>query len=309
MRKQKAFTLIELLVVIAIIALLMAILLPALARAREAGKRAVCLTHIRQLETAWYMYCEENSEKVAVGDVWYSWSFPNPPPATPASASPPGPQLAWHEWPHPYPHTMPPNYNTNFLPSQSNPRWAVATNCTQADWEHAIDEGTFWKYIKDYKIFQCPVGNKGEYVTYAMSHSLNTWPNSGGTTSVKVPSITMRSQIKNTAERMIFLDAGFAKKGAFFVAYSSPPPSGGTGLWWGDPPPARHGMGTTFVFGDGHAEYRKWTDKHAIEAAAKGWGAGGVDNCDCDLRWFSKATWGKVNPAFNCTITSRRCEF
>ena len=49
---EEGFTLVELLVVIAIIALLMAILLPALGRAREMGKRAVCLVHIKQLQLA-----------------------------------------------------------------------------------------------------------------------------------------------------------------------------------------------------------------------------------------------------------------
>ena len=52
------FTLVELLVVIAIIALLMAILLPALGRAREMGKRAVCMNQIKQLQVAWNMYCD-----------------------------------------------------------------------------------------------------------------------------------------------------------------------------------------------------------------------------------------------------------
>lgn len=49
MRMRKGFTLIELLVVIAIIAVLMAVLMPALQRAREQGKRAVCLSNVKQL--------------------------------------------------------------------------------------------------------------------------------------------------------------------------------------------------------------------------------------------------------------------
>jgi prepilin-type N-terminal cleavage/methylation domain-containing protein len=59
LRFPAGFTLIELLVVIAIIAVLMAILLPALNRAREQGKRAVCLNNVKTLSVAWMMYCDE----------------------------------------------------------------------------------------------------------------------------------------------------------------------------------------------------------------------------------------------------------
>lgn len=55
------FTLIELLVVIAIVAVLMAILIPALSRAREQGKRAVCLNNTKMLVLGWMLYCEDHA--------------------------------------------------------------------------------------------------------------------------------------------------------------------------------------------------------------------------------------------------------
>ena len=64
MFKLKAFTLIELLVVIAIIAILMAVLIPALNAAREHGKRAVCLSNLKQLTVAWIMYADDNNGKI-----------------------------------------------------------------------------------------------------------------------------------------------------------------------------------------------------------------------------------------------------
>jgi len=56
----RAFTLIELLIVIAIIAILAAMLLPVLTRARETGKRIACLDNLKQLELAAQVYVDEN---------------------------------------------------------------------------------------------------------------------------------------------------------------------------------------------------------------------------------------------------------
>src|SRR6266498_5610709 len=61
--KSKGFTLIELLVVIAIIAILAAILFPVFAQAREAARKASCLSNLRQLGLGMNMYTQDYDER------------------------------------------------------------------------------------------------------------------------------------------------------------------------------------------------------------------------------------------------------
>jgi len=130
---RRAFTLIELLVVIAIIAVLMAILMPALHRAKEQGQRAACLNNLKNLQLAWIVYADDNDDRIVCGD---SGEY----------ALPKG-EVYWVKR----------DYNL--------------TNVEQKI--QMIREGGLYPYTRTESVYKCPQGVRGETRTYSIADSMN----------------------------------------------------------------------------------------------------------------------------------------
>jgi prepilin-type N-terminal cleavage/methylation domain-containing protein/prepilin-type processing-associated H-X9-DG protein len=168
--KRAAFTLIELLVVISVIALLMTILLPALGRARESGKRTVCLSNLKTLQLAWGMYADSNNEKIVFGESRISCEPGTNPRRDDGN-------LCWNGY----------DYGIDSLDTRIK----------------GISSGALYPYIGSLKPYRCPNGLRGEIRTYCIVESMNTSSPQGKT-------IKTRLQITNPPaySRMVFIDEG-----------------------------------------------------------------------------------------------------
>lgn len=265
MRGLKAFTLIELLVVIAVIAILMALLMPALNRAREQGKRAACLNNLKQLQLAWIIYADENDGKLINGAAGYTVD------------------TAWGT------HAK----ELNWVGKCWADDYAQGGQLPEEDQKLAIMAGSLWPYVKQVNLYACPTGARGELLTYAIMFSMNAvcHPEVQGVRGAHVKKIN--EIVPNQALRLVFIDEGWVTPDAFAVYYSQE-------VWWDDPP-VRHGDGTNVTFADGHVEYKKWTGTDTIKmgrARVRGHaGAGWVPTSDAafdDLYWMQRGCWGKL---------------
>jgi prepilin-type N-terminal cleavage/methylation domain-containing protein len=248
--KTRAFTLIELLVVIAIIALLMAIIMPALNLAKKKAGTTVCLSNTKNLALAWYMYMGENDGRIVSSE------------DTGTERS--GKFVGWIG--------VPRDLNGNQMNNtQADPP------VTDEDEIRGIKEGLLYSYLKEARAYHCPADTvrvslydrTRVFVSYSIPTCLYGFPNDTSANYNK--QIRRFGEITAPSTRYVFVEAGETRNwnaSHHFVIGSPETTNLATWGWWG-PIAINHGDSSVLGFTDGHSEMRRWRDKFTIERVDK----------------------------------------
>ena len=261
---RTGFTLIELLVVIAVIGILAGLLLPALSRAKAKGQGIVCWNNLKQLQTSWGMYADDNGGRVA-GNV-----------------------VRWVA-------------GAEMVADENVGGWVVG-NAQRDLTDDNLRNGLLWPYSGASKLYRCP-GDRStvlrrpdllRFRSYALEgcHNLVGLPGSGirvHPDSEPWGHLRRESDAFNPSGQFGFLDISEAtiQGGAFGIADPEDWKDGP--FYWIHQPGERHGRGANLSFLDGHVESHRWkfTPKVHVPGARNK-----PQNADdrADLMWLKDRT-------------------
>ena len=240
--RRSGFTLVELLVVIAIIAVLAAILLPVLARARERARGALCLNNTKQLILAWELYADEHDQFLPYNVGMNGTSFRTP--------------LNW----------------VNDVMT-----WDLSSDNTN---RAAITDASLGPYISGaLEIYHCPsdaalsaLQNAAGWDARLRSYSMNAMVGNVGnflTNGVNVNNPNYKqflelTQIPHPSDIFVFVDEHPNSINDGYFLNKSPENNYWGEAEWDHLPASSHNRSATFSFADGHAELHRWHEPDTV---------------------------------------------
>ena len=217
-----AFTLIELLVVIAIIAILAAMLLPALSRAKSKAQGTKCMNNERQLGLAWIMYATDNNDRLVLN---------------------PGDGADQGNWP------VPPN-----APNA----WVAGNMGSAADMLNTakIKNELLFPFASSLEVFKCP-GNQKNMVRGISMNCYVGWGSRATQSGGSFETYTKTVQVKFPTSIFVLIDEDDSTiNDGFFGNVANSTLANIVAL--NDSPATYHGGSSGMSFADGHAELHKW---------------------------------------------------